>query len=63
MKILLDGKEVKDATIVYDVTGRPDMITVKGVFYDINAFELVDTVPVVKTKNVIKNVIKKVKKQ
>jgi hypothetical protein len=50
MKILKDGKEIKEGEVIYDVTGRPDSIRIDGVFYDINAFELVDTKDVVKTK-------------
>ena len=51
MKILQDGKEIKDAEVIYDTTGRPDSVRIKGIFYDINAFELVDTKDVVKTKD------------
>lgn len=51
MKILKDGKQVDDAEVIYDTAGRPDSVRIKGVFYDINAFELVDTKDVVKTKD------------
>lgn len=58
MKILQNGEEVKDATVIYDTTGRPDSIRIKGVFYDINAFELVDTDTVEKTKKAPKKTTK-----
>lgn len=51
MKILKDNEEIKDAEVIYDTTGRPDSIRIKGIFYDINTFELVDTKDVVKTKD------------
>jgi len=50
MKVLRDGKEVKNAEVIYDTTGRADSVRIDGVYYDINAFELVDTKAKEKTK-------------
>lgn len=38
MKVLRDGKEVKDAIVSYFADGTPDVVTVKGVNYDPSAF-------------------------
>jgi hypothetical protein len=62
MKILKDNEEIKDAEVIYDTTGRADSIRIKGVFYDINAFELVDTKDVVMTKSTTVKQAKKSKK-
>lgn len=42
MQILRDGKEVKNATVIHDVTGRRTRVRVDGVMYDVKAFEFVD---------------------
>lgn len=42
MKILKDGKEVKNAKVIYDGNGNAVNVQQDGVMYDIKAFELVE---------------------
>lgn len=59
MKVLRDGKEVKNASIVYSsVSGRPELVTVDGVNYDPSAFTFEDAKSVKKTKEAPKTVNK-----
>lgn len=51
MKVLRDGKEIKDAVVIYDVAGRADSIRIKNTFYDIKAFQLVEPKIEEKTKD------------
>ncbi len=55
MKIYRDGKEVKDAEIIFDVKGRPAFVRQDGVNYDTGAFEFEDTEGVEKTKTAVEN--------
>lgn len=36
------GKLVKDAQVICDITGRPDVVRIDGVLYDAGAFKFVD---------------------
>lgn len=49
MKVLKDGKEVKDAQVVFDSAGRPVFVRSDGVQYDAGAFEFRDSTPTEKT--------------
>lgn len=46
-----DNKEVKDATVIYNVNGVPELVEVKGVQYDVKAFELEEDKPKTKKKS------------
>lgn len=51
MKVFRNGKEVSGATVIHDVSGTPVLVRVKGVEYDISAFELKEDAPVKRTAN------------
>ena len=38
MKVFKDNKEVKDATVIFDTTGRPALVRIKDVNYLAEAF-------------------------
>lgn len=42
MKILKNGKEVKDATVFYQSNGSAAYVQIDGVNYDMKAFEIVN---------------------
>ncbi len=52
MKVLRNGKEVKDASVVYDAAGNPTLVQIKGDAnnYDAAAFTFEDVKTVKKTK-------------
>lgn len=50
MKILRDGKEVKDAKVIYNAYGGIDVVQVEGVSYDPKAFEFEEPKVQEKTK-------------
>lgn len=42
MKVLRDGKEVKNAVVAHDISGTPVEVRVNGVVYDAAAFTFED---------------------
>lgn len=50
MKITKNGKEVKNATVVHNISGQPELVRVDGVDYDASAFEFEQGETVKKTK-------------
>ena len=64
MKVLQKGKEVKDATVIFDTQGNPQHVQVKGVNYDLNAFEFEEAKTTKQTKPArTKSTVKKTSKK
>lgn len=55
MKVFKSGKEVKNASVVFNTSGVPVNVVVEGVTYDASAYELKDEKSVKKTKVAPKN--------
>lgn len=54
MKVLRDGKEVKNAVVIYSgvVKGMPELVRIDGVNYDAKVFEFQDEETQTKKKEV-----------
>lgn len=52
MNIYKDGKQIKDATVVYGIAGEPSLVRIKGDAndYDASAFTFEESKTVKKTK-------------
>lgn len=60
MKITQNGKEVKNATVVYSaMTGEPSKVVVKGDIYSASLFEFEDEKDSKKTKPATRKTVKK----
>lgn len=58
MKVFKDGKEVKEAKVVFDTSGNPAVVQMKGINYDPAAFEFKDEESKTKTKEAPKQTAK-----
>ncbi len=52
MAVYQKGRELKNASVVYDASGNPSLVTVDGVNYDPSGYEFKETKTNVKTKDV-----------